>query len=236
MAELAAAAAEAPPEEKTDGDLMYEAMRQWRGEPRGSAAVSRVLAESEREQKERKAAEAKLKTMFFKDPFAENPNVLIPVRKIDRQLLAAYEARHDIDRSSASPEEVSHLRSQLAQARADAAAARAEASRLRGELARGGDSTDGECVAGARAHSRVHGSRPLASIDHVSDWAEPAPERRHHRVKPRAATAAPVAAAPPPPVESVPATPPAGWQSSDPRGIIVVPIETPVSIHADVRR
>ncbi|HVT09012.1 MAG TPA: hypothetical protein VHO67_16245, partial [Polyangia bacterium] len=155
MAELAAAAAESPSaastddqsEEKTDADLMYEAMRQWRGEPRGSAAVARVLAESQRVHQERKVAEAKLRSLFFKDPFADDPNLLIPVRKIDRQLLAAYEARHDIDRSTAGPGEVARLRGQLAEARADAAAARAEASRLRGELARGSDGSEGACAA-----------------------------------------------------------------------------------------
>ncbi|HVY40766.1 MAG TPA: hypothetical protein VHM31_22660 [Polyangia bacterium] len=246
MAELAAAAAEAPSmvstddqaEEKTDADLMYEAMRQWRGEPRGSAAVARVLAESQRVHQERKAAEVKLRSLFFKDPFADDPNLLIPVRKIDRQLLAAYEARHDIDRSTAGPGEVARLRGQLAEARADAAAARAEASRLRGELARGSDASDGACAAPASGgRSRVHGSRPLASNDRVSDdWAEPAPVRRRRHAKPRAVVQAAPPAPPPVAAETVVATPPAGWRSSDPRGIIVVPIETPVSIRADVPR
>ncbi|MFL5306507.1 MAG: hypothetical protein ACJ8F1_14920 [Polyangia bacterium] len=249
MAELAAAAAEGPamppsddnPNQKTDADLMYEAMRQWRGEPRGSAAVARVLAETQRVHQERKVAEAKLRSLFFKDPFADDPNLLIPVRKVDRQLLAAYEARHDIDRSTAGPEEVARLRGQLAQARADAAAARAEASRLRGELARGGEGADGACAAPSSAggNRRVHGSRPLATNDRVSDdWAdEPAPARRHRRAKPRAVAEAAAPTPPPPaPPETVVAAPPAGWRSSDPRGIIVVPIETPVSIRADVPR
>lgn len=239
MAELAAAAAEAPADERTDADLMYEAMRQWRGEPRGSAQVAKVLAESKREHHERKVAEAKARMMFFKDPFAEDPSQLIPVRKVDRQLLAAYEVRHDIDRSSRNPEEVSRLRGELAQARADAAAARAEASRLRSELAHGGDSSDGQCVAlSSHAQSRVHGSHPIQSNDRVSDWAEPVPARRHRR-KPRPVAAQnAVAAAPPPPAaaEEISATPPAGWRSSDPRGIIVVPIDTPVAIHADTHR
>ncbi len=86
MAELAAAAAEGPamppsddnPNEKTDADLMYEAMRQWRGEPRGSAAVARVLAETQRVHQERKVAEAKLRSLFFKDPFAEDPELADP--------------------------------------------------------------------------------------------------------------------------------------------------------------
>ncbi len=238
MAELAAAAAEAP-DERTDADLMYEAMRQWRGEPRGSAQVSKVLAESKREQQERKLAEAKLKTLFFKDPFADDPHQLIPVRKIDRQLLAAYEVRHDLDRTTRSADEVSRLRGELAQARADAAAARAEASRLRSELAHGTDGGDAECVAmSSRTQSRVHGSHPMQSNDRVSsDWAEPAPaRRRRHKARTVAVETAVAAAPAPAPVETISATPPAGWRSSDPRGIIVVPIETPVAIHADPRR
>ncbi|MES1164400.1 MAG: hypothetical protein ABUR63_01480 [Verrucomicrobiota bacterium] len=246
MAELAAAAGEVPAstdgtaDEKTDGDLMYQAMREWRGEPRGSAAVARVVAETQRVHQQRKAAEAKLRSLFFKDPFAEDPNLLIPVRKIDRQLLAAYEVRHDIDRSTAGPEDVVRLRGQLAQARADAAAARAEASRLRGELARGGDGAEGACAAPASPghRGRVHGSRPLASNDRVpEDWAEEpaAPARRHRRAKPRAFAQADVSQGGPP-SDAIAATAPSGWRSSDPRGIIVVPIETPISIRADVRR
>jgi hypothetical protein len=238
MSELAAAAAETPREERTDADLMYEAMRQWRGEPRGTAAVNRVIAESKKDSQERKVLEAKAKTLFFKDPFAEDPNLLIPVRKVDRMLLANYEARHDIEHSSRGSDEVSRLRDQLAQARADAAAARAEASRLRNELARAGsDKGDGECVALAShtPHPRVHGSHPIASNDRGPDLADPAPVRHHHRAKPHPVAEAAVATAAPPPAE-VPVTAPAGWQSSDPRGIIVVPIDTPVAIRADVHR
>ena len=234
VSELAAAAAEAPKDARTDADLMYEARRQWRGEPRGSAQVAKVLAESKHELHERKVAEAKVRTLFFKDPFAEDPNQMIPVRKIDRQLLAAYEVRHDIDRSSRSPDEVSRLRGELAQARA-------EANRLRNQLARGADSSsDGECVAmSSHTQSRVHGSRPMQSNDRVSDWADPVPVRHHHRKPHPASAQAAVAAAPaaaPAAVETVSATPPAGWRSSDPRGILVVPIDPPVAIHADARR
>ncbi|HVT07211.1 MAG TPA: hypothetical protein VHO67_07125, partial [Polyangia bacterium] len=75
------------------------------------------------------------------------------------------------------------------------------------------------------------------SNDRVSDdWAEPAPVRRRRHPKPRAVVQAAPPAPPPAAAETVVATPPAGWRSSDPRGIIVVPIETPVSIRADVPR
>jgi hypothetical protein len=238
MSELAAAAAEAPKEEATDGDLMYAAMRQWHGEPRGTAAVNKVIAESKKDSLERKELETKAKTLFFKDPFADDPSQLIPVRKVDRMLLANYEARHDIDHERPSrTDEVSRLRDQLAQARADAAAARAEASRLRNELAHAGnDKSDGECVALAShpSHARVHGSHPMQSNDRDPDWTDPAPVRHHHRAKPRVAPDA-VAAVAPAPAE-VPSTAPAGLQSSDPRGIIVVPIDTPVAISANIHR
>lgn len=238
MSELAAAAAEAPPE-RSDADLMYEAMRQWRGEPRGTAAVNKVIAESKKEHVERKQLEAKARTLFFKDPFADDPNELIPVRKVDRMLLANYEARHDIEHSSRSSDEVSRLRDQLAQARADAAAARAEASRLRTELAHAGnDKSEGECVAMAShpSHVRVHGSHPMMSNDRDPDSIEQAPVRHHRRAKPHVTeTVASAAPAPATPADA-PASAPAGWQSSDPRGIIVVPIDAPVSISASVHR
>jgi len=243
MSELAAAAAEAPKEQISDADLMYEAMRQWRGEPRGTAAVNKVIAESKKDHQERKELEAKARNFFFKDPFAEDPNELIPVRKVDRMLLANYEARHDIDHERPSrSDEVSRLRDQLAQARADAAAAKAEASRLRNELARAGsDKGDGECVALASHPThpqRVHGNRPIQSNDRDLDlgMGEPAPVRHHHRAKPRPAPEAVATAAPAQPADVAPESAPAGWQSSDPRGIIVVPIDTPVSISASVRR
>jgi hypothetical protein len=240
MSELAAAAAEVPQDGPSDADLMYEAMRQWRSDPRGDAAVNKVIAESKKDHVERKQLEAKARTLFFKDPFAEDPNLLIPVRKVDRMLLANYEARHDIEHSSRSSDEVSRLRDQLAQARADAAAARAEASRLRNELARAGnDKSDGECVAMAShpSHVRVHGSHPIQSNDRGPDFSDaaPVPVRHHHHAKPHAAPEA-VATTAPPAATEVPVTAPAGWQSSDPRGIIVVPIDTPVSIRADARR
>ncbi len=225
MAELAAAAAEAPPaagtesetDEKTDADLMYEALREWRGEPRDGAAVARVLAESQRVHQARELAEAKLRWLFFKDPFADDPNLLIPVRKIDRQLLAAYEARHDLDRSTGGPDEVARLRAQLANARADAAAARAEASRLRGELARSGNAAGGACLgrAAVGGAGRLHESRRRTWHDRVSDGFAVDPPGRE---------------------QSIRARPPAGWRSSDPRGIIVIPIDTPVSIRADIPR
>ncbi len=241
MSELAAAAAEVPKEERTDGDLMYEAMRQWHHpDARGTAAVNKVIAESKKDSQERKELEAKARTLFFKDPFAEDPTQLIPVRKVDRMLLANYEARHDIDHERpARSDEVSRLRDQLAQARADAAEARAEASRLRSELAHAGnDKSEGECVALAShpTHARVHGSHPMQSNDRDPDWTEPAPVRHHHHAaKSHAAPDAVASVAPPAPVE-VPTAAPAGAQSGDTRGIIVVPIDTPVSISANVHR
>jgi hypothetical protein len=49
--------------------------------------------------------------------------------------------------------------------------------------------------------------------------------------------AVPAAAAPPspPPAEKTAGLPPPGWRSSDPRGIIVVPIEEPIPVQADTK-
>ena len=43
LAKLAAASGQPAPEERTDADLMYEAMLRWNGEPPGSAAIDRAL-------------------------------------------------------------------------------------------------------------------------------------------------------------------------------------------------
>src|SRR5947207_15178162 len=79
LGQLAAASTEVAPEERTDADLMYEAMKQWHGEPRGSAAVDRALAQSKKDIRlDRKQIEEKVRKMFWKDPFS---NEVVPVAK-----------------------------------------------------------------------------------------------------------------------------------------------------------
>ncbi|HVZ86602.1 MAG TPA: hypothetical protein VHG72_06525, partial [Polyangia bacterium] len=112
LQQLAAASSEIPPEEKTDADLMYQAMRQWRGEPRGSAAVDKVLAQSKTDVRhERKALEERVRSMFWKDPFSSE---VVPVQKADRDLLRAHAARVARARGEAADDELARLRAELA--------------------------------------------------------------------------------------------------------------------------
>ena len=70
LAKLAAASGQAAPEERTDADLMYEAMIRWNGEPAGSAAIERLLEQSKKEStRTKKATVEKVRKMFWKDPF-----------------------------------------------------------------------------------------------------------------------------------------------------------------------
>ena len=232
LGQLAAASAEVAPEERTDADLMYEAMRQWHGEPRGSAAVDRALAQSKKDIRlDRKQIADKVRKMFWKDPFSDE---VVPVAKSDRDLLRAHAARESRVRDDAREDEVSRLR-------AEVAATRAENARLRSELARadGGGSSETvvaqtECALPSRrlhagnsggGHSRRDGGQLEALNAPVHHRRSGSSKTRSPQ--PDAAPAEPVVAAAP--AETV-TGPPAGWQSSDPRGIIVVPITA--SIHA----
>ena len=58
LAKLAAASGEPAPEERTDADLMYEAMLRWNGEPPGSAAIDRALAQSKKDAATHEAGDA----------------------------------------------------------------------------------------------------------------------------------------------------------------------------------
>jgi hypothetical protein len=251
-----AAAAEAEPTARTDADLMYDALKKWRGEPPDSAKIDRVVAQSQKESdRNRKVTREKIKSLFWKDPFSEDPHRLIPVRRVDRDLLATHtsfsraRAESDADdsprsRSSrsrgdgSSGGEMARLRSELVSARADVAEARTEISRLRSELSRAQASLDDS---GERGEARFAGEGHIhrqASNGHARHLADslgtdgPRPQRRHKALGPTVLITATPAAADPAPAEVSP-LPPADARSNDPRGIIVVPIETPAPARAD---
>ena len=232
LSQLAAASAEMAPQERTDADLMYEAMKQWHGEPRGSAAVDRALAQSKKDIKlDRKQIEEKVRKMFWKDPFS---NEVVPVAKSDRDLLRAHAARESRVRDDAREDEVARLR-------AEVAAAHAENARLRSELARADEGAGSsetvvaqtECALPSRrlhagSSSGGHSRRDSGQLEALN---APVHHRRSGSSKTRTqpeAPAEPVVAAAP--AETV-TGPPAGWQSSDPRGIIVVPITASIRAH-----
>ena len=90
LSRLSAASGTPEPEERTEADLMYEAMLRWNGEPADSKTIDRVIDQSKRDAaKSKKVIQEKVRHMFWKDPFADDPHKLIPVRQEDRDLLDA---------------------------------------------------------------------------------------------------------------------------------------------------
>jgi hypothetical protein len=220
LSKLAAATGKPSPEERTDADLMYEAMLHWNGEPAGSAAVDRLIESSKKEAaRSKRATVEKVRAMFWKDPFANDPQKLIPVRQEDRDLLDDYERRTqrraEVRQGHAGREsEVSRLRAEVEAARADAIAARTENARLR-ELEATSDRR--ECVADNDARAEVRRRHRSAG--------SPSGSHRHpEQMLTQVAMATPATSvqsyqppAPPPPVSTpIPA-----------HGIIVVPLPSP---------
>jgi hypothetical protein len=236
LQQLSAASAEIPPEEKTDADLMYAAMRQWRGEPRESAAVDKALADSKSDiRHDRKTLEERVRSMFWKDPFSSE---VVPVQKRDRDLLRDHAARTARVRGEAGEEELARLRADLATARVENARLRAELATAEENAGEGAGAAVAECAPPSRRlQARRHegGGHSHRDGGLMEALNTPPPAHHHHS---GSARRAPVASVASPPVEAPPAPPetaaaPAGWRSSDPRGIIVVPIEAPVSVRAD---
>src|SRR5262245_50232962 len=136
LAKLAAASGVPEPEERTEADLMYEAMLRWNGEPPDSAAIDRALAQSKRDAASAKRATVeKVRHMFWKDPFADDPQRLIPVRQEDRDLLAAYARKQRSEglemRQAREPREPRVSRDEVSRLRAELAEVRAENARIR---------------------------------------------------------------------------------------------------------
>jgi len=212
LAKLAAAAGEPAPEERTDADLMYEAMLRWNGEPPGSAAIDRLLDQSKKEAaRTKRATVEKVRHMFWKDPFADDPHKLIPVRQDDRDMLDAYDRRTPRKEWRQSPREareseVSRLRTELAQARA-------ENSRLRDRADMTSDARS--CVAdtsetsSAEVRPRRRASRP------------PVHHRHAERTEMVLASTAPQVFLPPPAPASAPPPPPPA------HGIIIEQLPSP---------
>lgn len=184
LSKLAAASGTPEPEERTEADLMYEAMLRWNGEPADSKTIDRVLDQSKRDAARTKRVMVdKVRHMFWKDPFSDDPHRLIPVRQEDRDLLDSYarktqrggarearaarEQREPRDEVTRLREEVSRLRAENARIRerADESECVADAStsdeRRRRRHLLGGD------AASVRSHSH-HGGRPAAQIALVS--------------------------------------------------------------------
>jgi hypothetical protein len=226
LAQISAAAdAAGQPEEKTDADLMYDALKQqWRGDPPGSATIDKVVAQSKSDaDRDRRAVREKIRKLFWKDPFSDNPQKLIPVRREDRDLLAAHPTATRARRDGVS-DETSRLR--------------AEVARLKSELARAQED-GGACVAdGEGGGARLARHFGSSHARHVAERVEAmntdtVPRPAHRRAQRSQVLVTTTPAAVPPPEDKTATLPPPGWRSSDPRGIIVVPITEPIPVQAD---
>jgi hypothetical protein len=236
----------------SDSDLMFEALKQWRGEPSSDgAAVERLLAAAKRESRRRRESIRHGATSaFFRDPFADDPEKLIPVRRDDRDLL------DNLREGSRARAEMLLARNEAAAARTDAEAARAEAARAERMAARAEAlatrrqtvAQDG-CVAPGPRDDALEGRTDSEGSTSSRESAGSPPMVRHARrarshrqqLDETAALGGPIAAgdgdrASAPPDQPGPATadeltkhPPAGWTSADSRGILVVPIEVSIS-------
>lgn len=168
LAKLAAASGQAAPEERTDADLMYEAMIRWNGEPAGSAAIERLLEQSKKEStRTKKATVEKVRKMFWKDPFSDHPTKLIPVRQEDRELLATFDRKGQRRGGAGATREsrdseLARLRAEIEAARAETDAVRAENARLR-ERAEEMSVDRRECVADNDGRAEVRMRRRASS-------------------------------------------------------------------------
>src|SRR4051812_36452678 len=225
LAKLAAASGVPEPEERTDADLMYDAMLRWNGEPAGSAAVDRLIDSSKKEAaRSKKATQDKVRKMFWKDPFADDPQKLVLVRQEDRDLIDQYQRRTTRRTEARAPRErdpreaeLLRLRRELAAARAEAEEARAEAERIREH----GDMTSQRqgCVADASPSGEPRKRRRASSGSFHGRNSERASSQQQIAL----ASTAPAQSYTPPPPDPVPAAPvPA-------HGIIVTPLPSPPS-------
>jgi hypothetical protein len=167
LAKLAAASGTPEPEERTDADLMYEAMLRWNGEPAEAKTIDRVLDQSKRDAaKAKRAMQDKVRHMFWKDPFADK---LVPVRQEDRDLLDSYARKQR--RETREPREAREPRDDVSRLRAELAEARAENARIRERADEMSDRRG--CVADASSSDE---RRKRRRIDAMSDRSV----RSHH--------------------------------------------------------
>jgi hypothetical protein len=197
----------------SDVDLMYSAVRQWRGASPDEARIDRVLAKSKRESDhKRRILNKRLASLVWRDPFSDDPDRPIPVRREDREMLAARMDR--MDGIEMSPENAAAML-----ARAEAALARARALRAKAEAVRA------QAFA-ARAEARAAARACVDPAAFAGRAGKPSRAARSARAM--------VDHAPPASSAAIPATTtPAAARSADPRGIIVVPIESPVPIRSE---
>jgi hypothetical protein len=221
------------------GDRLREALAAAQDDPRSAAKIQRLIAQAAEEARRNRALGERV--WYWRDPFSEHPRRPI-VLSLEVQLeMQLWQARQELARARVASNS----------ARAEAAAAHIEAARLRVEAARA-EAAAGK----ARPSLARHDSRSMRGIDEEALLAPPrtgpsvaregdsdgAAVRKRRATPPKTALArneatgspgnrhrdigAASAVAAPATDSEEPRTDPATWRSADPRGIVIVPINT----------
>jgi hypothetical protein len=231
---LLAQSTEGGESERSEADLMMDALTAERGEPPSAGRIKRLVAAASAEARRRKVSAPRLVT-YWRDPFADDPNRPIPLRP---QVVMAMQL-------AAARREAAHARAEAAAARVDAAAARAEVVRTRNELAaarggtrRGGETDRSGCAQPTRVNVAFGAERPTedesaarrarlrrlaARRARILENALAQNERRETRERRTDRTDQPPAAARDEQTDAATAE----LTSNDPRGIVIVPINSP---------
>ena len=225
------------------GDRLREALAAAQDDPRSAAKIQRLIAQAAAEARRNRALGERV--WYWRDPFSENPRRPI-VLSLEVQLeMQLWQAREELARAHVAS---NTARVEAAAAHVEAARARVEAARAEGAsgkarspiarqdgrsaraideeallapprqppVAREGDS-EGPAIRKRPARRAVVPKTALARNE-----AAGAPGNRHRDIGAAGAVAAPAQATD----NEAPATDPATWRSSDPRGIVIVPINT----------
>jgi hypothetical protein len=227
------------------GDRLREALAAAQDDPRSAGRIQRLIAQAASEARRNRALGERV--WYWRDPFSENPRQPI-VLSLEVQLeMQLWQARQEAARAHMAS---NSARIEAAAAHAEAARARVEALRAEGATGRGRSAVarqESRAMRGIDEQALLAPPRrpsPAAARDGDSDEAAVrkrsarraaaaksalarneaagAPSNRHHDI---GATRG-VAAVPSVSDSEEPATDPATWRSSDPRGIVVVPINT----------
>ena len=221
------------------GDRLREALAAAQDDPRSAAKIQRLIAQAAEEARRNRALGERV--WYWRDPFSEHPRRPI-VLSLEVQLeMQLWQARQELARAhvASNSARVEAAAAHVEAARARVEAARAEAGKARPSLARHdsrsmrgideeallapppvareGDS-DGQAVR-KRAARRATAPK-TAALAH--NEAPAALSNRHRDIGATRAVAAPTPATD----SEEPRTDPATWRSADPRGIVIVPINT----------
>jgi hypothetical protein len=229
------------------GDRLREALAAAQDDPRSAGKIQRLIAQAAAEARRNKALGERV--WYWRDPFSEHPRQPI-VLSLEVQLeMQLWQARQEAARAH---EASISARVEAAAAHAEAARARPEAARAEGAAGKARPSMarqDSRSMRGIDEQALLapptRRSSPTATHEGDSDGAavrkRPArraavpktalarneaagtPGIRHRDIGAARAVAAPAAVTPAIDSEE-PSTDPATWRSSDPRGIVVVPI------------